>query len=120
MDPVFTAHLEEQADALVGKSLFAFIHPNEQASAKHDLGCVIESRILHGSVTRFVLSAITPRHIDRTPPPLQRVHLSPYRDLCLPEGLPTLTQHRINWWASHAARRLQQDRIRLAVASAIL
>ena len=68
MDPVFTAHLEEQADALAGKSLFDFIHPDEQASAKHDLGTVIDSRTLHGSVTRCVLSSITPRHTDRIPP----------------------------------------------------
>jgi hypothetical protein len=60
MDPVFASHLEDQADALVGKSLLAFIHPDEQASAKHDLGNVLESRTLHGSVTRsvFILNSL--------------------------------------------------------------
>lgn len=52
-DPVLTSHLAEQADALIGKSLLVFVHPDEQASAKHDLGSVLESRTLHGSVTRY-------------------------------------------------------------------
>jgi hypothetical protein len=54
MDPVLTSHLAEQADSLVGKSLLAFVHPDEQASAKHDLGSVLESKTVHGSVTRCV------------------------------------------------------------------
>jgi hypothetical protein len=62
MDPIFTAHLEEQADALIGKSLLAFIHPDEQASAKHDLGNVVNSRTLHGSFTRCVLSPVLLDH----------------------------------------------------------
>ena len=52
MDPVLASHLAEQADSLVGKSLLAFVHPDEQASAEHDLGGVLESRTLHGSITR--------------------------------------------------------------------
>lgn len=55
LDPVLASHLDEQADALVGKSLLSFVHPDEQASAKHDLGSVLESRTLHGSVTRCVI-----------------------------------------------------------------
>jgi hypothetical protein len=51
---VLTSHLAEQADSLVGKSLLAFVHPDEQASAKHDLGSVLESKTVHGSVTRCV------------------------------------------------------------------
>jgi len=54
LDPVLAHHLEEQADALTGKSLLSFVHPDEQTSAKHDLGGVLETRTLHGSVTRCV------------------------------------------------------------------
>jgi hypothetical protein len=53
MDPVLQSHLDAQADLLVGKSLLDFVHPDEQASAKQDLGSVLESRTLHGSVTRY-------------------------------------------------------------------
>jgi hypothetical protein len=52
LDPVLALHLEEQADALVGKSLLSFVHPDEQSSAGRDLGDVLESRTSHGSVTR--------------------------------------------------------------------
>lgn len=58
LDPVLASHLEEQAELLVGKSLLAFVHPDEQASAKQDLGSVLESRTLHGSVTRYVSLAL--------------------------------------------------------------
>lgn len=54
LDPVLESHLEEQAELLVGKSLLSFVHPDEQASAKQDLGGVLDSRTLHGSVTRYV------------------------------------------------------------------
>lgn len=54
LDPVLAYHLREQADALIGKSLLQFVHPDEQASAEQDLGGVLESRTLHGSVTRYV------------------------------------------------------------------
>jgi len=54
LDPVLTTHLEEQADLLVGKPLLSFIHPDEQASAQHDLGEVLKSKTVHGSVTRYV------------------------------------------------------------------
>lgn len=52
LDPVLASHLGEQADLLVGKSLLAYVHPEEQESAKQDLGAVLDSRTLHGSVTR--------------------------------------------------------------------
>jgi hypothetical protein len=55
LDPVLASHLEEQSELLVGKSLLSFVHPDEQASAKQDLGNVLESRTLHGSVTRYVI-----------------------------------------------------------------
>ncbi|TFK40313.1 hypothetical protein BDQ12DRAFT_628218 [Crucibulum laeve] len=52
LDPVLSEHLCEQSKLLVGKPLLQFVHPDEQASAKQDLGGVLESRTLHGSVTR--------------------------------------------------------------------
>jgi len=52
LDPLLASHLAEQAESLVGKSLLAFVHPEEQASAKSDLGGVLQSKHLHGSVTR--------------------------------------------------------------------
>ncbi|KAF8071733.1 hypothetical protein FPV67DRAFT_1667202 [Lyophyllum atratum] len=59
LDPVLQSHLEEQAELLVGKSLLSFVHPDEQASAKNDLGGVLESRTLHGSVTRARFSRLS-------------------------------------------------------------
>lgn len=55
LDPVLAYHLDAQADLLVGKSLLSFVHPDEQASAKTDLRSVLESRTLHGSVTRCAI-----------------------------------------------------------------
>ncbi|KAI0330225.1 hypothetical protein GY45DRAFT_1323948 [Cubamyces sp. BRFM 1775] len=52
LDPVLASHLGEQADLLIGSSLLDYVHPDEQASAKVDLGTVLDSRTLHGSVTR--------------------------------------------------------------------
>ncbi len=63
LDPVFQSHLanpdaspstsaKAAADVLVGKSLLDFVHPDEQGSAKTDLGNVLDSKTLHGSVTR--------------------------------------------------------------------
>ncbi|KAI0749586.1 hypothetical protein C8Q80DRAFT_1101876 [Daedaleopsis nitida] len=59
LDPVLQTHLAEQADLLIGKSLLAYVHPDEQASAKVDLGAVLESRTLHGSVTRVRYSRLS-------------------------------------------------------------
>ncbi|PPQ76479.1 hypothetical protein CVT26_012554 [Gymnopilus dilepis] len=59
LDPVLASHLEDQAEELYGKSLLSFVHPDEQASAKHDLGSVLESRTLHGSVTRVRFSRLS-------------------------------------------------------------
>lgn len=55
LDPVLAFHLDAQAGILVGQSILRFVHPDERASAKQDLGGVLESRTLHGSVTRFVV-----------------------------------------------------------------
>lgn len=54
LDPVLDYHLGDQAELLVGKSLLSFVHPDEQASAKRDLGNVLESKTFYGSVTRCV------------------------------------------------------------------
>ncbi|KAJ6619698.1 hypothetical protein B0H10DRAFT_2024503 [Mycena sp. CBHHK59/15] len=59
LDPVLASHLDQQAEELVGKSLLSFVHPDEQASAKQDLGSVLESRTLHGSVTRVRFSRLS-------------------------------------------------------------
>ncbi|RDX42123.1 hypothetical protein OH76DRAFT_1363283 [Lentinus brumalis] len=59
LDPVLASHLGEQADLLVGKSLLAYVHPEEQDSAKQDLGAVLDSRTLHGSVTRVRYSRLS-------------------------------------------------------------
>lgn len=66
LDPVLQTHLEEQADSLLGRSLLSFVHPDEQASAKQDLGGVLNNRTLHGSVTRFV--PFTSSHMLLNPP----------------------------------------------------
>ncbi|CDO72464.1 hypothetical protein BN946_scf184980.g5, partial [Trametes cinnabarina] len=59
LDPVLASHLGEQADLLVGRSLLDYVHPDEQASAKNDLGAVLESKTLHGSVTRVRYSRLS-------------------------------------------------------------
>ena len=60
LDPVLQSHLAEQAELLIGKTLINFVHPDEQKSAKQDLGSVLESRTLHGSVTRWVFALPNP------------------------------------------------------------
>ena len=52
LDPVFSYHLVDQAELLIGRSLLEFAHPDEQTSAKNDLGNVLGTKALHGSVTR--------------------------------------------------------------------
>ncbi|KIK63123.1 hypothetical protein GYMLUDRAFT_259868 [Collybiopsis luxurians FD-317 M1] len=52
LGPVLQLHLQEQASQLVGKSLLQFVHPDEQATAQRDLGGVLQSKTLHGSITR--------------------------------------------------------------------
>ena len=54
LDPVLASTLAEQSDLLLGKSLITYVHPDEQASAKHDIGGVVERKTMHGSITRFV------------------------------------------------------------------
>lgn len=52
LDPVLAAHLEDQAENLVGQSLLTFVHPDERETARQDLWSVLDSKTLHGSVTR--------------------------------------------------------------------
>ena len=53
LDPVLSYHLVDQADLLIGRPLLDFVHPDEQTSAKNDLGNVLTTKALHGSVTRY-------------------------------------------------------------------
>ncbi|KAF8526027.1 hypothetical protein BU17DRAFT_62559 [Hysterangium stoloniferum] len=71
IDPVLHSHLGPQADAIIGKSLLEFVHPDEHASAQQDLGKVLESRTLHGSVTRVRYSRLgrTRTRLGYTGPP---------------------------------------------------
>ncbi|KAF8206521.1 hypothetical protein K438DRAFT_1905128 [Mycena galopus ATCC 62051] len=59
VDPIFANHLGSQAQDCIGKSLITFVHPEGQKSAQQDLGHVLESRTLHGSVTRVVFSRLS-------------------------------------------------------------
>ncbi|KAJ6505958.1 hypothetical protein DFH09DRAFT_1200725 [Mycena vulgaris] len=59
LDPVLANHLGAEAHELVGKSLINFVHPDEQSSAQQDLGGVLKSRTLHGSVTRVRFSRLS-------------------------------------------------------------
>lgn len=58
VDPVLHAHLGPQANAIVGRRLLDFVHPDEHASAQQDLRKVLQSRTLHGSVTRVRYSRL--------------------------------------------------------------
>ncbi|KAF8269555.1 hypothetical protein EI94DRAFT_1724967 [Lactarius quietus] len=59
LDPVLSYHLVDQADLLIGRSLLEFVHPDEQTSAKNDLGNVLSTKALHGSVTRMRYSRLS-------------------------------------------------------------
>ncbi|KAF8625538.1 hypothetical protein AX15_005305 [Amanita polypyramis BW_CC] len=59
LDPVLSVHLAEQADLLLGKSLIQFVHPDEQTSAKHDIGGVVDRKTMHGSITRIRFSRLS-------------------------------------------------------------
>ncbi|KAH7106543.1 hypothetical protein BKA62DRAFT_298611 [Auriculariales sp. MPI-PUGE-AT-0066] len=59
LDPVLGHHLEDQKDALLGRSLLEFVHPDELASARQDLQGMLDSRTLHGSVTRVRFSRLS-------------------------------------------------------------
>ena len=58
LDPVLASHLGEQRDVLVGKPLLTFVHPDEVHNAKADLGDMLHSKTLHGTVTRHVIHFI--------------------------------------------------------------
>ncbi|KAK2462978.1 hypothetical protein APHAL10511_005030 [Amanita phalloides] len=59
LDPVLSDHLADQANLLLGKSLIQFVHPDEQASAKHDIGSVVQRKTMHGSITRIRFSRLS-------------------------------------------------------------
>ncbi|KAJ1307638.1 hypothetical protein OPQ81_001732 [Rhizoctonia solani] len=52
LDPTCFAHMGGEADKLIGTCLLDYVHPDEQQSARADLRNVLDSRTLHGSVTR--------------------------------------------------------------------
>ncbi|KAG9122328.1 hypothetical protein FRC07_001357 [Ceratobasidium sp. 392] len=52
LDPTCYVHMGEQAPAIIGTCLLDYVHPDEQHSARADLRNVLDSRTLHGSVTR--------------------------------------------------------------------
>ncbi|CAE6354072.1 unnamed protein product [Rhizoctonia solani] len=52
LDPTCSAHMGEEAEKVIGTCLLDYVHPDEQKSARVDLGNVLDSRTLHGSVTR--------------------------------------------------------------------
>lgn len=71
LDPVLASHLQEQAHLIVGEPLLSFVHQDEQASARADLGSVIHGRALHGTVTRVRfarLSKVRSRMAEREIP----------------------------------------------------
>jgi hypothetical protein len=52
LDPVFAAHLGDQAPAVLKRNLLEFVHPDERENARIDLRRIIDQKGLHGSVTR--------------------------------------------------------------------
>ncbi|CAE6425817.1 unnamed protein product [Rhizoctonia solani] len=52
LDPTCFVHMGEQAKKVIGTCLLDYVHPDEQKSARADLQDVMDSRTLHGSVTR--------------------------------------------------------------------
>ncbi|KIJ51338.1 hypothetical protein M422DRAFT_26755 [Sphaerobolus stellatus SS14] len=58
IDPVLRGNLGPQADSIIGRRLLDFVHPDEHTSAQQDLRKVLESRTLHGSVTRVRFSRL--------------------------------------------------------------
>ncbi|KDN44198.1 hypothetical protein RSAG8_05671, partial [Rhizoctonia solani AG-8 WAC10335] len=52
LDPTCFVHMGEQAKKVIGTCLLDYVHPDEQKSARADLRGVMDSRTLHGSVTR--------------------------------------------------------------------
>ncbi|KAG9095243.1 hypothetical protein FRC06_009991 [Ceratobasidium sp. 370] len=61
LDPTCYIHMGEQAPALIGTCLLDYVHPDEQHSARADLRNVLDSRTLHGSVTRYVDATLVPQ-----------------------------------------------------------
>ncbi|PWZ00975.1 hypothetical protein BCV70DRAFT_86351 [Testicularia cyperi] len=58
LDPVLQQHMAQQADSLVGTDFFDYVHPEERERVCEDMGKIVESRTLFGSVTRCRYSRI--------------------------------------------------------------
>ncbi|GAB1525103.1 hypothetical protein RhiTH_008260 [Rhizoctonia solani] len=52
LDPTCFVHMGAEAEKVIGTCLLDYVHPDEQQSARADLRNVLDSRTLHGSVTR--------------------------------------------------------------------
>jgi hypothetical protein len=52
LDPTCYVHMGKEAEKVIGTCLLDYVHPDEQQSARADLRNVLDSRTLHGSVTR--------------------------------------------------------------------
>ncbi|KZP00647.1 hypothetical protein CALVIDRAFT_533657 [Calocera viscosa TUFC12733] len=59
LDPVLSTHMSEQANALIGKHLLDYVHPDDKDKAVEDLKRVVRSKTLHGSVTRLRYRRLT-------------------------------------------------------------
>ncbi|PWN20761.1 hypothetical protein BCV69DRAFT_198880 [Microstroma glucosiphilum] len=51
-DPVLQNHLNTEADLIIGKSFFDYVHPEQKEQARSDLAQIVASGTLFGSVTR--------------------------------------------------------------------
>ncbi|EJU04861.1 hypothetical protein DACRYDRAFT_93284 [Dacryopinax primogenitus] len=59
LDPILTLHMGEQANALLGKDMLEYVHPEDKEKAVEDLKRVVRSKTLHGSVTRVRYRRVT-------------------------------------------------------------
>jgi hypothetical protein len=55
IDPVFTVHAGDQAQAILSCNLLDFVHPVEREHARADLKQIIDEKGLHGSITRCLV-----------------------------------------------------------------
>ncbi|CAO1632308.1 unnamed protein product [Parajaminaea phylloscopi] len=86
-DPVLQSHLGTEADHLIGKSFFDWVHPAEKERAQTDLQTIVTSRTLFGSVTRCRYTrvpAIRKVFGNPNPPIAPESHMYVDDDLWLP------------------------------------
>ncbi|GAA95583.1 uncharacterized protein L969DRAFT_71065 [Mixia osmundae IAM 14324] len=87
LDPVLASHLDKEANLMVGRSLYEFIHPRELADAQRDFGEFLESKSLFGSATRCLFSRVPRlRQLLGCPEPPKAVdaHLYTYDEEYIP------------------------------------